>query len=103
MKKSKEELKQTIVDMVQDEDIQIALLEDIEDSFDVPQETDTTELDELKAKYDDLKTKYKERFLKGSDETEDKKEEVKEEIDEPKEEEKVEKKDIFKTIDEKEE
>lgn len=102
MKKSKEELKQTIVDMIPDEDIQIALLEDIEDSFDVPQETDTTELDDLKAKYDDLKAKYKERFLKGSDETEDKKEE-KEEIDEPKEEEKVEKKDIFKTIDEKEE
>lgn len=99
MKKSKEELKQTIVDMVQDEDVQIALLEDIEDSFDVPQETDTTELDDLKAKYDDLKTKYKERFLKGSDETEDKKED---EIDEPKEEEKVDKKDIFKTIDEKE-
>ena len=102
MKKSKEELKQTIVDMVQDEDVQITLLEDIEDSFYVQQETDTTELDDIKAKYDDLKAKYKERFLKGSDETDDKKE-VKDEIDEPKEEEKVEKKDIFKTVDEKEE
>lgn len=101
MKKSKEELKQTIVDTVTDEEVQIALLEDIEDSFDVPQETDNTALEELQAKYDDLKNRYKERFLKG-EETEEKKEE-KEEVEEPKEEETVEKEDIFKTIKDEEE
>lgn len=101
MKKSKEELKQTIVDTVADEEVQIALLEDIEDSFDVPQETDNTALEELQAKYDDLKNRYKERFLKG-EETEEKKEE-KEEVEEPKEEETVEKEDIFKTIKDEEE
>ena len=100
MKKSKEELKQTIVDTVEDEEVQIALLEDIEDSFDVPQETDNTALEELQAKYDDLKNRYKERFLKG-EETEEKEE--KEEIEEPKEEETVEKEDIFKTIKDEEE
>lgn len=97
MKKSKEELKQTIVDTVTDEEVQIALLEDIEDSFDVPQETDNTALEELQAKYDDLKNRYKERFLKG-EETEEK-----EEVEEPKEEETVEKEDIFKTIKDEEE
>lgn len=101
MKKSKEELKQTIVDTVTDEEVQIALLEDIEDSFDVLQETDNTALEELQAKYDDLKNRYKERFLKG-EETEEKKEE-KEEVEEPKEEETVEKEDIFKTIKDEEE
>lgn len=101
MKKSKEELKQTIVDTVTDEEVQIALLEDIEDSFDVPQETDNTALEELQAKYDDLKNRYKERFLKG-EETEEKEEE-KEEVEEPKEEETVEKEDIFKTIKDEEE
>lgn len=101
MKKSKEELKQTIVDTVTDEEVQIALLEDIEDSFDVTQETDNTALEELQAKYDDLKNRYKERFLKG-EETEEKKEE-KEEVEEPKEEETVEKEDIFKTIKDEEE
>lgn len=100
MKKSKEELKQTIVDTVADEEVQIALLEDIEDSFDVPQETDNTALEELQAKYDDLKNRYKERFLKG-EETEEKEE--KEKIEEPKEEETVEKEDIFKTIKDEEE
>lgn len=100
MKKSKEELKQTIVDMVSDEDVQIALLEDIEDSF-VTEEPDTTELDELKTKYEELKTKYKERFLKGEETKET--ESDKENVDEPEEEIKLEKKDIFKTIDNKEE
>lgn len=102
MKLSKEELKQKIVDSIEDEDLQISLLEDIEDSFDT-EETDTSEYDELKAKYDDLKSKYKERFLKGKEETEEKEKEDEEEIDEPKEEEKVEEKDIFKTVDDKEE
>lgn len=96
MKKSKEELKQTIVDMVQDEDVQIALLEDIEDSMDIETEVDNTELEEYKAKYEELKTKYKERFLKGDEKTEDKKDDP----EEMKEEEVVEKEDIFEKVEE---
>ena len=97
MKLSKEELKQKIVDSIEDEELQITLLEDIEDSFDT-EETDTSEYDELKAKYDELKSKYKERFLKGKEETEEKEKEEEEEIEE-----KVEEKDIFKTVDEEKE
>ena len=97
MKLSKEELKQKIVELISDEDLQISLLEDIEDSFDT-EETDTSEYDELKAKYDELKSKYKERFLKGEEVTE-----KTEEVEEPTEEEKVEEKDIFKTLDNEEE
>ena len=96
MKKSKEELKQTIVDMVQDEDVQIALLEDIEDSMDIETEVDNTDLEEYKTKYEELKTKYKERFLKGDEKTEDKKDDQ----EEMKEEEVVEKEDIFEKVEE---
>lgn len=73
MKLSKEELSTKINDLEIDDEIKIALLEDIADSFDVV-EPDNTELEELKTKYEELKTKYKERFLKG-EETEEKKEE----------------------------
>lgn len=104
MKKSKEELKQTIVDTVTDEEVQIALLEDIEDSFDVTQETDNTALEELQAKYDDLKQRYKDRFLKGEEkETEEKETEETEEKEELEEVEELEKEDIFKNLDDEEE
>lgn len=98
MKKSKEELKQTIVDTVTDEEVQIALLEDIEDSF-VEQEVDNTALEELQAKYDDLKQRYKDRFLKG----EEKEKEETEEKEELEEVEELEKEDIFKNLDDEEE
>lgn len=102
MKKSKEELKQTIVDSVADEEVQIALLEDIEDSFEVTQEMDNTALEELQAKYDDLKQRYKDRFLKGEEkeETETEEKEEKEELEEVEE---LEKEDIFKNLDDEEE
>lgn len=101
MKKSKEELKQTIVDSVADEEVQIALLEDIEDSF-VEQEVDNTAIEELQAKYDDLKQRYKDRFLKGEEKEETEKEETaeKEELEEVEE---LEKEDIFKNLDDEEE
>lgn len=101
MKKSKEELKQTIVDTVADEEVQIALLEDIEDSF-VEQEVDNTAIEELQAKYDDLKQRYKDRFLKGEEKEETEKEETaeKEELEEVEE---LEKEDIFKNLDDEEE
>ena len=75
MKLSKEELKQKVTELVTDNEIAIQLLEDIEDSMEVG-EVDTTKIDELQAKFDDLQEKYKQRFLKGDDkkDAEDKKE-----------------------------
>ena len=82
MKLSKDELKQKVNELVTDNDIAIQLLEDIEDSMEVG-EVDTSKLDELQAKLDDLQEKYKQRFLKGDDkkDAEDKKE-VDEELEE---------------------
>ena len=76
MKLSKEELSAKINDLEIDEEIKVALMEDIADSIEGSTETaDGGELEELKIKYEALRDKYKERFLKGNDETE---EEVKE-------------------------
>ena len=82
MKLSKDELKQKVNELVTDNDIAIQLLEDIEDSMEVG-EVDTSKIDELQAKLDDLQEKYKQRFLKGDDkkDAEDKKE-VDEELEE---------------------
>lgn len=77
MKLSKEDLKQKVNELVTDNDIAIQLLEDIEDSMEVG-EVDTTKIDELQAKFEDLQEKYKQRFLKGDV----KKEEVDEELEE---------------------
>lgn len=69
MKLTKQELKQKISDSITDNDeLVISLLEDIEDSMtdtneSIIDETKLKELEELKLKYEDLKTKYKERFL----------------------------------------
>lgn len=82
MKLSKEDLKQKVNELVTDNEIAIQLLEDIEDSMEIG-EVDTTKIDELQAKFDDLQEKYKQRFLKGEDkkDAEDKKE-VDEELEE---------------------
>ena len=84
MKLSKEELSAKINDLDIDEEIKVSLMEDIADSIDGTETTDNGELEELKIKYESLREKYKERFLKGEeieevkeDETED--EELKEE------------------------
>ena len=87
MKLSKEDLKKKITEVVGDEEAQISLLEDIEDSFVEPNEVDTVEkttYDELETKYKDLQEKYKQRFLKGDDkkDAEEKKDEVDEELEE---------------------
>lgn len=73
MKLSKEELKNKVNELVKDNDVAIQLLEDIEDSMETG-EIDNSELESLQAKFDELQTKYRERFLKG--------EEVKEELEE---------------------
>lgn len=82
MKLNKDELKQKVNELVTDNDIAIQLLEYIEDSMETG-EVDTTKIDELQAKLDDLQEKYKQRFLKGDDkkDAEDKKE-VDEELEE---------------------
>lgn len=94
MKLSKEELSAKINDLDIDEEVKISLLEDIADSVDVETEPqENGELEELKIKYESLRERYKERFLKGSDETEEKEDEEKED-DELKEEEVIDVKEI---------
>lgn len=90
-KLSKEDLLTRVNESGMTDDEKISFMEDITDSFIEP---DTTELDKVKADYEDLKEKYKSRFL-SSEEVK----EVKEEKEEPKEmEEKevIDIKDIFK-------
>ena len=98
MKMSKQELKQRISDSIKDNDeLVISLLEDVEDSMsegsndDVQMETLKKENEELKWKYEDMKTRYKERFLAGVDEI---KENPEEKIDEVEEKEVIDIKDI---------
>ena len=74
MKLSKKELMQRISDLIEDEDVKISVLEDMEDSIveegtveEIVDESTKRELEELKWKYESLREKYKERFLKGSE------------------------------------
>lgn len=96
MKLSKEELKKKIADSITDEDLAISLLEDIEDSF-IEGESANEEmekaLESAKAEIDDLKRKYKERFLNGDSDGE-KTEEKAEDVEELKEEEVIDVKEI---------
>lgn len=84
MKLSKEELKQKISDNITDnDDLVIELLEDIEDSMEENSIQDNSELKDLKGKYDELKRKYKERFLSGKEkDPEDEKDEKDEGLEE---------------------
>jgi hypothetical protein len=99
-KLSKEELKNKINEYDISDDIKIPMLEDIEDSMDV---VDTTELDNTKAELEkaladleEMKTKYKERFLSKEEVEEIAKDEDTSEVEEETEEEKViDVKDIF--------
>lgn len=81
MKLNKEELKQKVNELVTDNEIAIQLLEDIEDSMKVA-EVDTTAIDELQAKLDDLQEKYKQRFLQGSEKEQEEIKEEQEELEE---------------------
>lgn len=75
MKLNKEELKKKIDEKISDEDLKIELLEDIEDSIDVSEneteKVEKTAYDEVVAERDEIKRKYKERFLKGEEVKED--------------------------------
>lgn len=82
MKLSKEELKKKIDEVVQDDEIKISLLEDIEDSMEVSDESEKVEksaYDEVVAKYEEIKQKYKDRFLKGEEPEEKEDEETEDE------------------------
>ena len=81
MKLSKDELLQKVAEKITDEDISIELMEDISDSMgaDAGAEdeektklaedlaTVTASLEEATAKIEELKKKYKDRFLSGGD------------------------------------
>lgn len=83
MKLSKDELKNKVNELVKDNDVAIQLLEDIEDSMESG-EIDNSELEALQAKFDELQTKYRERFIKGDEEkeVEEKKEELEDGMEE---------------------
>ena len=77
MKLSKDGLISKINGLEIDDEVKISLLEDVTDSMEVDPEVDNSELEEIKKKYEELKTKYKERFLKGDETKEEEKEEKK--------------------------
>lgn len=86
MKLSKEELKKKIDEKISDEDVKIELLEDIEDSMEAQEDTsekvEKTAYDEVVAERDEIRRKYKERFLNGSEEDSEEKEDDTEELKE---------------------
>ena len=65
MKLSKEELKNKLAETIKDDNLTISLLEDIEDSWqDSSNDTEKDEqIQKLTGELEDLKQKYKERFL----------------------------------------
>ena len=87
-KLTKDEMKQKYNDMItENDDLLIPLLEDIEDSMDVSvlSEEEKQELEGLReeivkkdAEIEELKRKYKERFLSATDEEEPKVDELEE-------------------------
>lgn len=80
-KLSKEDLLKKVSEKVEDSDIQLELIEDISDSFEVDSDSvSKEEFDNLTSKYNDLTEKYKSRFL---DVKEEKKETKENNIDEP--------------------
>lgn len=85
-KLSKEELLSKITEKVLDEDLSIELMEDISDSFGGDDESVKAEyeakISELTNALDELKKKYKERFVKGEESEEEKSEEPSEELEE---------------------
>lgn len=73
-KLTKDEMKNKMSEKIQDQELLVEILEDIEDSYDTgisPEVFDKVkgdlekERDDYKGKYEDMQTKYKERFLYG--------------------------------------
>ena len=86
-KLSKEQLLSKITEKITDEDLSIELMEDISDSMggddseSVKAEYEA-KISELTSALEELKKKYKERFLKGEETEEEKEEESSEELEE---------------------
>lgn len=84
-KLSKEELIKKVSEKVMDEDVQIELMEDITDSFETEtvdtSSEDKTRIEELETQVKELKQKYKDRFLKGSEEKDEKNEDEDEDVE----------------------
>ena len=79
-KLSREDLIKKVSEKIEDSDLQIELMEDISDSFEEDSNSVSKEdFDKLTSDYNDLKEKYKSRFLEVKEEKEDKKEDKKEE------------------------
>lgn len=93
MKRTKEELTNSVNSLDIDEDVKIALIEDIADSFVESSGVSQEEYDELDSKYNELRQKYKDRFLGVADEKKESPEE-KNEDEEIKEEEVIDIKEI---------
>ena len=84
-KYSAEELSSRVNDLELDDEIKISLMEDITDSVS-PDESEElasvrAELEKARADYEEVKEKYKARFLKAA-ESEEEKEEVEEDLEE---------------------
>ena len=80
-KLSKEEFLKKYSERIEDSDLQLELMEDIADSFEVDSDSvSSEEFQELTQKYNDLKEKYKSRFLdvKEDNSKKDEKEDEKE-------------------------
>lgn len=83
-KLSKEDLLKKVSEKVEDSDIQLELIEDISDSFEVDSDSvSKEEYDNLNSKYNDLTEKYKSRFLDVKEEKKETKETKEDITDEP--------------------
>lgn len=73
MKLSKEELKKKIDEKISDDDLKIELLEDVEDSFesDDSEKISKEEYEKVISERDEIKQKYKDRFLNNEESKED--------------------------------
>ena len=82
-KLTKEEFLKKYSEKVEDSDLQLELMEDIADSFEVDSDSvSVEEFKELTQKYDDLKEKYKSRFLDVKEDNSKKDEKETEELEE---------------------
>ena len=85
-KYSAEELSSRINDLELDDEVKISLMEDITDSVS-PDESEElagikAELEKAKADYEELKEKYKARFLKAVESDEEEKDDTQEDLEE---------------------
>lgn len=94
MKLGKDELKQKVTELIQDNDVAIELLEDIEDSFESGSGISEEEYNSLQEKLNALQEKYKNRFLNGDKDDSNKDEESDDETEELEEKEVIDVKEI---------